>query len=171
MPLKRCVNAEGKKGWSWGNGGCQVAGSDEESKKQAIRVGIKVEGPEKFSKIMKSKASELNTSDLMYIKQLMTEASKKNIPDFLTSVAKQFYYMNFVEAKMSAQTRKEIPDDEFAGPNRTFPIRNQMDVEHAAMLLHHAADPSAVKRNIIRLAHQKKLDLPHSWGNHSDEEK
>lgn len=58
MPLKRCTNAEGKKGWSWGSGGCQVAGSDKESKKQAIRVGLKVEGPEKFSKIMKHEGSK-----------------------------------------------------------------------------------------------------------------
>lgn len=53
MPLKRCTNAEGKKGWAWGNGGCQVAATDEESKKQAIRVGLKVDGPKKFSEIMK----------------------------------------------------------------------------------------------------------------------
>ena len=53
MPLKQCTNKDGVKGWSWGNGGC-IVGKD--AKKKAIKVGIKVEGPEKFAKIMKSDA-------------------------------------------------------------------------------------------------------------------
>jgi hypothetical protein len=59
IPLRRCINAEGKKGWSWGNGGCQVAENDLESKKQAIRVGLKVSGPEGFKKHERAKGDNL----------------------------------------------------------------------------------------------------------------
>lgn len=76
MPLKRCTNAEGKQGWSWGNGGCQVAETDEESKKQAIRVGLKVEGPKKFSKIMK-KEKGWTKEDIALAQEVINEEKPK----------------------------------------------------------------------------------------------
>lgn len=64
---------------------------------------------------------------------------------------------------ISAAERRAIPEEDFAGPNHTFPIRNQKDVRDAASLLHHAADPSAVKKKIIEIAHRKGLRLPATW--------
>jgi len=55
MPLKKC-SENGKNGWKWGDQGKCYAGK--EGKKQAIRQGISIEGPEKFSKIMKSQSHE-----------------------------------------------------------------------------------------------------------------
>ena len=65
--------------------------------------------------------------------------------------------------------RAAIPAGDFAGPNRTFPIRNQVDVMHASHLIGHAADPQAVKRKIIEIARRKGLDIPESWETGADE--
>ena len=62
-----------------------------------------------------------------------------------------------------ASTRKQIPDEDFAGPSRSFPIRNQEDVDNAARLIGHADNPDAVKVAIIRIAKKKGLSLPDSW--------
>jgi len=92
MPLKRCVNAEGKKGYSWGNGGCQVAGSDLESKKQAIRVGLKVEGPGRFKKIMEhDKGQFIDQEGLNTAKAIYKEAYPNGvISEFMSSIASYF---------------------------------------------------------------------------------
>lgn len=55
MPLKNC-SENGKNGWKWGDEGKCYVGKD--GKKQAIKQGISIEGPEKFSKIMKSQSHE-----------------------------------------------------------------------------------------------------------------
>lgn len=55
MPLKNC-SENGKSGWKWGDQGKCYIGKD--AKKQAIKQGISIEGPEKFSKIMKSQSHE-----------------------------------------------------------------------------------------------------------------
>jgi len=46
MPLKRCSN-DGKSGYKWGDKGNCYTGKD--AKKKAIRQGVAIEGPEKFS--------------------------------------------------------------------------------------------------------------------------
>ena len=51
MPLKKC-QSDDKDGWKWGKSGKCYTGPD--AKKQAIKQGIAIEGPEKFSQ----KASE-----------------------------------------------------------------------------------------------------------------
>ena len=55
MPLKNC-SENGKDGWKWGDQGKCYLGKD--AKKQAIKQGISIEGPEKFAKIMKSQSHE-----------------------------------------------------------------------------------------------------------------
>lgn len=65
---------------------------------------------------------------------------------------------------ITAEQRKDVPAQDFAGPNNTFPIRHAYDVTNAAMLLHHAKDPAAVKARIIEIAKRKGFALPESWG-------
>lgn len=55
MPLKNCSDG-GKDGWKWGDEGKCYTGK--EGKKQAIKQGISIEGPEKFAKIMRSQSHE-----------------------------------------------------------------------------------------------------------------
>ena len=65
MPIEECTNKNGKKGYRWGGptAPCQVGKTPEESKKQAIRVGLKVAGPKNFTRIMKKEHSKGLVSD------------------------------------------------------------------------------------------------------------
>jgi hypothetical protein len=73
------------------------------------------------------------------------------------------------KAFISTETRKNLDPDVFCGPNSTFPLRNQSDLPHIAQLLHHAQNPSEVKRRAIRRAHQLSLKLPHTWQHDPDQ--
>lgn len=63
--------------------------------------------------------------------------------------------------------RADIPAEDFAGPDKSFPIVTPASVDDAAKLIGHAADPAAVKANIIRIARRKGpafvAALPDSW--------
>lgn len=90
MPLKNMGNGC----WQWGDHGHKYCGPD--AKKQAIKQGYaENKGDEdKFKKEMKSQASLLNASDILYIKRLIAESSQKNHTKFLTSVAQSFDRLN-----------------------------------------------------------------------------
>lgn len=57
----------------------------------------------------------------------------------------------------------KIPAQDFAGPHRSYPIRNQKDVHDAASLVGRADDPAAVKAKIIEIAKRKGFDIPDAW--------
>jgi len=63
--------------------------------------------------------------------------------------------------------RDKIPAEDFAGPNRTYPIVTPGDVSDAARLIGKADDKEEVKSNIIRIAERKGKEfvaqLPDSW--------
>jgi hypothetical protein len=60
--------------------------------------------------------------------------------------------------------RKGLPEEDYAGDDgKSFPIEDQADVEHAAMLLHHAPDPEKVRRRILEIVARKKLKPPAAW--------
>ena len=59
--------------------------------------------------------------------------------------------------------RKDIPDEDFAGPDHSFPIVNQASVDDAAHLIGKADDPEAVKAKIVAIAKRKGLKLPDAW--------
>lgn len=67
-----------------------------------------------------------------------------------------------------------VPEEDFAGPHRSFPIRTQNDVYDAWRLRGHAANPTEVARNIVRIARRKGFKLPDNWkevlGEESDDE-
>jgi hypothetical protein len=52
----------------------------------------------------------------------------------------------------------DVPDEDFAGPNHTFPIKTKDDVSDAASLAHHADNPSAVRSKIKSIA-RRKFDM------------
>lgn len=68
-------------------------------------------------------------------------------------------------AYISQDERDKVAEEDFAGPHRSFPIRNAEDVKNAAHLVGHAANPTSVKRKIIEIARRKGLHhaLPDSW--------
>jgi prefoldin subunit 5 len=49
----------------------------------------------------------------------------------------------------------DVPDEDFAGPGHTFPIKTKDDVSDAASLAHHADDPDAVRSKIKSIARRK----------------
>jgi len=55
----------------------------------------------------------------------------------------------------SGKSIADVPDEDFAGPNGTFPIRQPADVADAASLAHHADDPAAVRAKIKAIAKRK----------------
>lgn len=59
--------------------------------------------------------------------------------------------------------RKDIPDEDFAGPDHSFPIVNQASVDDAASLIGKADNPEQVKAKIIAIAKRKGLDIPEAW--------
>ena len=59
--------------------------------------------------------------------------------------------------------REEIDAEDFAGPDKSYPIVNQASVDDAASLIGKAADPDAVKAKIIAIAKRKGLTIPDAW--------
>ncbi len=64
---------------------------------------------------------------------------------------------------ISTKERNALADEDFAGPNRSFPIADQDDVDSASHLIGKADNPAAVKARIIAIAKRKGLTLPEAW--------
>ena len=56
--------------------------------------------------------------------------------------------------------RDKLPDSDFAGPHRSFPIVTQSDVSDALHLVGHADDPAAVRARIHSIARRKGFSVP-----------
>ena len=67
------------------------------------------------------------------------------------------------ERDIPQSERDKIPAGDFAGPDRSFPIATQADVDAAAHLIGKADDPEAVKAKIIAIAKRKGLTVPDAW--------
>lgn len=74
---------------------------------------------------------------------------------------------NFDSGVGGGVDRDKIPAEDFAGPNRSYPIVTPGDVADAAGLIGHADNPEAVKAKIISIAKRKGAafvaKLPKSW--------
>ena len=68
MPLQKCV-VDGKKGWQWGSEGKCYTGKD--AKKQAVKQGIAIEGPEKFSEKAREAGVELSQKEIEVVADWM----------------------------------------------------------------------------------------------------
>ncbi|MDE2097853.1 MAG: hypothetical protein KGL39_11440 [Patescibacteria group bacterium] len=73
---------------------------------------------------------------------------------------------------ISEDQRKHMPDEDFAGKGRSFPIEKQEDVDAAVDSLGRAGDDNygrdTIKGNIKKIAKRKGLTLPKAW---QDEDK
>jgi len=70
MPLKKCT-VESKAGYQWGDTGKCYTGP--EGKKKAIKQGVAVEGPEKFSQKAREHNIFLNDNDIKAVADSMYE--------------------------------------------------------------------------------------------------
>jgi len=64
---------------------------------------------------------------------------------------------------VTAEEKRNTPPEDFAGPNKSFPITSQEKLNSAARLAGHAGDPNSVRNAIIRIAHRKGYRLPKKW--------
>ena len=76
MPLKKCT-VEGKAGYQWGDTGKCYTGP--EGKKKAIKQGVAVEGPEKFSQKAREHNIFLDTNDIKAVADSMYEQGYDNV--------------------------------------------------------------------------------------------
>jgi len=70
MPLKKC-QSDNKQGYKWGDEGTCYTGPN--AKQKAIKQGIAIEGPEKFSEIMKADSISLSRRDCEVISDYMID--------------------------------------------------------------------------------------------------
>ena len=68
MPLKTC-NVDGKSGYKWGDQGKCYTGPG--AKNKALKQGVAIEGPEKFSQYMRNKGEELSLAEIKEIVNFM----------------------------------------------------------------------------------------------------
>lgn len=58
-------------------------------------------------------------------------------------------------SKRGSSIRDSLPDEDFAGPHRSYPIITPKDLGRAASLAHHAADPEAIRQRLREIAQRK----------------
>jgi len=81
MPLKRCTR-DSKSGWKFGDSGhCYLGPND---KKDAIKQGIKIYGPEKFKKIMKEEGLQKDLASEL----IEDSETPDDLIDFIMDIAK-----------------------------------------------------------------------------------
>jgi hypothetical protein len=164
MPLKQCKNKGGQSGWSWGDGPCLVG---KDAKKKAIKMGIRIEGPDKFKAIMdkekgKAKASEADWEPLY---EAVIDEMVLYGPDALEDEFDE-PHLEAARAYISAKQRKKIPSEDFGDPKgRRFPIRNARDAEAAFKLIGRipSSEQPAIKARIKAICKRKNISIPDSW--------
>ena len=75
MPLKRC-SSESQVGWKWGDEGTCYTGPN--AKKEAIKQGVAIEGPEKFSQKAIEQNISLDTKDVAAVAEWMYDNGYDN---------------------------------------------------------------------------------------------
>ena len=63
----------------------------------------------------------------------------------------------------SQKERDSMDESDFCGPSETYPVKSQEDVDNAADLAGHAADPDAIRACVRRKAKANGWTLPKSW--------
>jgi len=81
MPLKRCTR-DSKSGWKFGDSGTSNLGPND--KKDAIKQGIKIYGPEKFKKIMKEEGLQKDLASEL----IEDSETPDDLIDFIMDIAK-----------------------------------------------------------------------------------
>lgn len=83
--------------------------------------------------------------------------------------------MRVMQGSDTLEVLRDIPPSErdtmdasdFAGPDQSFPIKTQADVDAAKRLIGKAKNPNAVKAKIISIAKRKGLTIPEAWQSRS----
>lgn len=112
----------------------------------------------------KNTSFQLVKSDSDGLPELVCKVYGAVPPPTPADLRRDAYYRQFVAKRRMADGKvvdsggrdvSDLPDSDFAGPNKTFPIKNRADVPDAAGLAHHADDPGAVRGKIRSIARRK----------------
>ena len=76
---------------------------------------------------------------------------------------------NYTDDYIPKDKYDQIPNEDFAGPERSFPIQSQEDVDRVARLYGHASDPAAVRRAATAIIKRKGLQMPDVWSQETKE--
>lgn len=107
MPLQKCV-VDGKNGWQWGSEGKCYTGRD--AKKQAVKQGIAIEGPEKFSQKAREAGIELSKKEIEAVAEWMYDEGYSSSAIVATS-ALLFSYWAKPEKKKKKEDKKSEADE------------------------------------------------------------
>src|SRR5258708_468151 len=86
----------------------------------------------------------------------MARLRERGLTPHEETIARRYY---------SEKERSSMDESSFCGPHQSFPVTTEEDMHNAVSLLHHAADPSAVRACIIKKAHEHGWALPTTWEN------
>tara|TARA_R110000824_G_scaffold10866_1_gene47535 strand:+ start:32394 stop:33521 length:1128 start_codon:yes stop_codon:yes gene_type:complete len=104
MPLQKCV-VDGKKGWQWGSEGKCYTGRD--AKKQAVKQGIAVEGPEKFSEKAREAGIELSQEEIEAVADWMYDEGYASTAIVATSALLFSYWAKPEKKKKKKDDKKD----------------------------------------------------------------
>ena len=104
MPLQKCV-VDGKKGWQWGSEGKCYTGRD--AKKQAVKQGIAVEGPEKFSEKAREAGIELSQEEIEAVADWMYDEGYSSTAIVATSALLFSYWAKPEKKKKKKDDKKD----------------------------------------------------------------
>ena len=104
MPLKKCTENQ-TSGYKWGNEGKCFTGPD--AKKKAIKQGVAIEGPEKFSQKAIEQNILLNTDDIKAVADSMYEQGYGNV----AVVATVSILSSYVASEWDKTDKKELKRD------------------------------------------------------------
>lgn len=94
MPLQKCSNDD-KSGYKWGSSGQCYTGPD--AKKKALKQGIAIEGPEKFTQMAKEYGMNIEASDVEFIVSCIYDVSISHASVELTVALNQIADHGWVE--------------------------------------------------------------------------
>ena len=109
MPLQKCV-VDGKKGWQWGSEGKCYTGRD--AKKQAVKQGIAVEGPEKFSEKAREAGIELSQEEIEAVADWMYDEGYASTAIVATSALLFSYWAKPEKKKKKKDDKKDEKKDD-----------------------------------------------------------
>ena len=104
MPLQKCV-VDGKNGWQGGSEGKGYTGKD--AKKQAVKQGIAVEGPEKFSEKAREAGIELSQEEIEAVADWMYEEGYSSTAIVATSALLFSYWATPEKKKKKKDDKKD----------------------------------------------------------------
>ena len=162
MPLQKCV-VDGKKGWQWGSKGKCYTGRD--AKKQAVKQGIAIEGPAKFSEKAREAGIELSQEEIEAVADWMYDEGYASTAIVATSALLFSYWAKTVKRKKKKDDDKDAEADDKSRRERLErdeykQDKRELDSESLRERLKHHKDAiKNIERELKSLEKDKREDV------------